>query len=141
MTLEAEKTLQFIHLAGLASIAKSRKDHRGWGRQSGSYSTSEGYQRFAANYNVPVNPQIRNYLWNCRTLSKIEMFTWSLMHERVLTGEHLEKRGLVGPFQCPLCAEASKNINHLFLKCPYAISIWEDVLKRWGDRVQLLDKI
>ena len=87
---------------------KFKKDQCGWGRESGSYSTSEGYQRFAANYNVPVNPQIWNYLWKCSTLSKIEMFIWSLMHERVLTGGNLEKRGLAGPFLCPLCAEASE---------------------------------
>ena len=63
------------------------------------------------------------------------------MHERVLTGENLEKRGLPGPFRCPLYAETSENISHLFLKCPYAISVWKDVLKRWGDGVQLPDKI
>ena len=69
------------------------------------------------------------------------MFIWSLMHERVFTGENLEKRGLAGPFGCPLCAEAFENINHLFLKCPYVISAWKDVLKRWGDGVHLWDKI
>ena len=102
---------------------------------------AEGYQHYATNYNVLVNPQISNYLWNCRTLPKIEMFIWSLMHERVLTGENLEKRGLAGQFRCLLCAEASKTISHLFLKYPYAISVWNDVLKRWGDEVHLPDNI
>ena len=63
------------------------------------------------------------------------------MHERVLTGENLEKRGFVGPFHYPLCAEASENISHLFLKCPYATSVWSDVLKRWGGGKQLPDNI
>ena len=63
------------------------------------------------------------------------------MHERVLTGENLEKKGFAGPFRCPLCDEASKNVSHLFLKCPYAISVWMDVLKRWGDGKQLPDNI
>ena len=130
----------FNHLAGLAPIAKFRKDPHGWGREFGSYSQSKAYQRFVANYNVPISPKIWNYLWKCSTLPKIEMFISSLMHERVLTGENLEKGGFDGPFCCPLCAEASENISHLFLKCPYAISIWKDVLKRWGDGVQLPDK-
>ena len=139
--LEVEKIQLFNHLVGLAPIAKSRKDPRGWGRHSGSYSTSEGYQIFVAKYNVPVNPQIWNYLWKCSMLPKIEMFIWSLMHERVLTDENLEKRGLAGPFRCPLCTEASENISHLFLKCPYAISVWKDVLKQWGDGVHLPNTI
>ena len=51
------------------------------------------------------------------------------------------KKGFVGPFHCPLCADASENISHLFLKCPYAISVWKDVMKRWGDGMHLPDKI
>ena len=74
-------------------------------------------------------------------MPKIEMFSWTLMHERVLTGENLEKRGFVGPFRCPLCAEASENISHLFLKCPYDVSVWMQVLKRWGDGMQLPNHI
>ena len=129
--LEEDKNLLLHHLVGLAPFAKLRKDRRGWG--SGNYTGSEGYQLFAANYNVSVNPKIWNYLWKCSTLPKIKLFTWTLMHERILTGENLEKRGFAGPFRCPLCAEASENISHLFLKCPYSISVWKDVMKRWGD--------
>ena len=69
------------------------------------------------------------------------MFTWSLMHERVLTGENLEKRGIAGPFRYPLCTEASENIRHLFLKCPYTTSVWDDVLKLFGGGVHLPDTI
>ena len=56
--LEAEKSLLFVHLARLAPIGKNSKHRRGWGGQSGRYSTSEGYQCYAANYNVPVNPHL-----------------------------------------------------------------------------------
>ena len=73
--LKIEKNLLLNHLVGLALMAKSRKDRRGWGRQFGRYSASEGYQRFSANNNVPANPKIWNYLWNYSTLPKIEMFT------------------------------------------------------------------
>ena len=53
--LKDERKLLMNHLAGIASVAKLKKDRRGWGRQSGSYSASEGYQKFAATYNVPIN--------------------------------------------------------------------------------------
>ena len=111
------------HLAGLTPVAKFRKDRHGWGRQSGSYSASEGYQKFVVVPNVPSNPAIWNYLWDCKTLPKIDMFIWTLLHEKVLTGENLEKHGFAGPFHCPLCAEAGENISHLFLIYPYAISV------------------
>ena len=63
------------------------------------------------------------------------------MHGRVLTGENLEKRGIAGPFHCPLCVEAAENISHLFLKCPSAIYVWMEVLKHWGDGMLLPDHI
>ena len=108
---------------------------------SGRYSIAEDYQRFIANYNVPGNHEMWNNLWNCRTLSKIDMFNWTLLHGKILTGENLEKRGIVGPFRCPLYAEASETISHIFLKCSYAISVWREVLKHWGDGMSLPDHI
>ena len=126
------------HLSGLAPLKKTIKDKRGWGLSSGKYTAAEGYQNFSANYNVPRNPEIWNYIWNCRTIPKIEMFSWTLMHGRVLTGENLEKRGIVGPFCCPLCAVNAENISHLFLKCPFATSVWKEVLKHWGGELKLL---
>ena len=139
--LNDERNLLMNHLSGLAPVAKFRKDRRGWGRHSDSYSESKGYQKFAATPNVLVNPAIWNHLWNCKSFPKIDMFIWTLLHERVLTGKNLEKRGFTGPFRCPLCAEATKNISHLFLICPYAISVWREVLNRWEDGIHLLDKI
>ena len=124
--LEDDKILFLHHLAGLSPLAKLRKDRHGWG--SGNYTASEGYHRFASNYNVLGNPKKWNNLWKCSTLPKIELFTWTLLHERILTGENLEKKGFAGPFRCPLCAEDFENISHFFLKCPYAISVWKEVL-------------
>ena len=112
--LKNEKRMLFSHLSGLAPLGKNIKDKRGWGMSSGKYTAAEGYQNFTANYNVPGNPEIWNYLWNCRTIPKIEMFSWTLMHGRVLTGENLEKMGIAGPFCCPLCAVDAENISHVF---------------------------
>ena len=73
--LNSERSLLLHHLAGLAPIHKTKRVKRGWGKQSGNYSTAEGYQRFNASYNVPVNPRIWNNLWKYSTLPKIEMFS------------------------------------------------------------------
>ena len=63
------------------------------------------------------------------------------MHRRVLTGKNLEKRGFMGPFRCPLYAEATKNINHLFLRCPYSISVWEEMTECGGKGIQWPENI
>ena len=126
--LKTESTLLLHHLAGLAPINKIRKDKRCWGRQFGKYTTAEGYQHFTANYNVPANPRIWNNLWKHSTLPKIDLFSWTLIHKKILTGENMEKRGFAGPFRCPLCAVDSENISHLFFKCSFAAAVWNEVL-------------
>ena len=116
----------------IAPISKKSRDRHGWGEKYGRYSMSEGYQRFSAGYNVPANPKHWNYNWNNTSLPKIDLFIWTLLHGKILIGENLEKRGLAGPFRCPLCAEADETTTHMFLQCPYANSIWNVVLNRWG---------
>ena len=79
--LEEDKNRLLIHLAGLAPLAKFKKDRRGW--DSGTYTALAGYQRFAASYNVPANPKKWNILWNCSSLPKIDLFIWTLLHEKI----------------------------------------------------------
>ena len=93
-------------------MAKGRRDRRDWGSCSRSYSTAEGYKKIAA---VPCNLAIWKRLWDYKSLPKIDLFIWTLVHRSVPTGENLENKGFVGPFWCPLCATASENIQHTFL--------------------------
>ena len=127
------------HLAGKAPLFKNAIDRRGWG--PGNFTSLEGYRRYATKINVPANPKIWNQLWSTRTLPKIDLFIWTLLHERILTGENLIKKGFAGPFRCPLCAGAAENISHLFLQCSYATLVWDEVLNRWGCNFHLPDRI
>ena len=76
-----------------------------------------------------------------QSLPKIDLFIRTLLHGRILTGENLEKRGVAGPFRCPLCAAGGETITHLFLHCPYANLVWNAMLKRWGGLGRLLVSI
>ena len=102
---------------------------------------AEGYQNFSANYNVPANPKIWKNLWNHSTIPKIDMFSWTLTHKKILTGENLEKKGFAGPFRCPLCAVDAENISHLFFNCSFATAVWNEVLNGWGMNINLPNSI
>ena len=69
-----DKILLFNHLSGIATVAKQRRDRRGWRSCSGSYSAAEGYLKFVNVPNVPCNPAIWKQIWECKTLPKIDMF-------------------------------------------------------------------
>ena len=48
----------------------------------------------------------------------------------------MERRGIAGPFRCPLCAANSESISHLFFNCSYSISIWQEVMLNEDDGFQ-----
>ena len=98
---------------------------------------TEGYNHFAAVLNVPKDPVIWKNIWECKTLPKLDLFSWTLMHGKILTGDNLMKRGFAGPFRCSLCSEANENIQHIFLDCPYAISVWNEIMKPWEINIHM----
>jgi hypothetical protein len=46
------------------------------------------------------------------------------MHNRIATDEVLLTRGGLFPSLCSLCNKYSETTAHLFLQCPFALSIW-----------------
>jgi hypothetical protein len=47
------------------------------------------------------------------------------MHKKVLTGENLVKRGVIGPHRCSMCCNALETMDHLFVDCPFAQEVWK----------------
>ena len=46
------------------------------------------------------------------------------MHNKLLTGENLEKRNIAGPHRCELCRSNPETTQHLFLECNFAKEAW-----------------
>ena len=97
--LAGEKNNFMDYLTGLAPVAKRMKDRCGWGGSSGRYTSAHGYKVYSTITNVANNPSIWKNLWESITLPKIDVFCWTLAHGKVLIGENLEMRGIVGPFR------------------------------------------
>ena len=103
--------------------------------------TTEGLKKIAAIPTVPCNPTIWKRLWDKKTLPKIDIFSWMLVHGMIRTEENIEMRGFVGPFRCPLCSEHNETIQHLFFECSYASNVWKQMKIPWLEAIQLLSKI
>ena len=54
------------------------------------------------------------------------------MHGKILTGENLEKKGIEGPFICPL----ETNL-HLFFECNYAKTMSSMLTEPWFGKVEI----
>ena len=136
--LEDEKTQFMNFLSSIALVVRESKDCRGWGN-TGSYKTADGYRVFSAFPNAINNLVIWKNLWNSPTLPKIDLFCWTMVHGRLLTGDNLEKCGFEGSFRCPLCCGSSETILYLFFSCPYARDVWDQITTPWFNKIETRD--
>ena len=82
-----------------------------------------------------INPTTFKPLWQSSIHKKCKFYIWSLLHECINTAGKLQKRlpyWNLNPNWCPLCKNHLKNIDHLFITCPYSQDLWKktfDTLK------------
>jgi hypothetical protein len=68
-------------------------------------------------------------IWNWKAQLKVKLFVWLALEGKILTWDTLQKRGWTGPGHCPLCKSDLESVSHLFIYCPFAISVWNLVYK------------
>ena len=122
LNTEAEALIGLLQ--GKSPIKEEIKDRRGWGNNSGNYSTSKGYKHIQAIPYAAPNPVAWNFIWSKTFIPKIDIFCWSLAHKSILTGDNLKKRGMEGPTRCPLCKCKEETMDHIMLDCHFSKEVW-----------------
>lgn len=64
--------------------------------------------------------------------TKISFFTWLVHHNSLLTQDNLERKVRTLVNRCCMCKKELETINHLFLHCSVAHSIWDVFLSGFG---------
>ena len=64
-------------------------------------------------------------IWNPIVLPKLGFFTWKASWGKVLTLDHLKRRGITLANRCFLCEENEETIDHLFIHCSRAKMLWD----------------
>ncbi|GKV02232.1 hypothetical protein SLEP1_g14691 [Rubroshorea leprosula] len=112
---------------------KGQKDRWEWRHDHGIYSTKSGYQALSSNHQQSRN-NLHKRIW-CRLVpTKICAFVWKLLQNRIPSKVNLFKKGIVPDLNlatCMLCNESIEDINHLFLHCKFAYSVWSKSLQWW----------
>jgi hypothetical protein len=112
-----------VELREAAPVHKTEKDKWGWG-STGTYSTAKGYALLQLQKDRPLPLRFWMEVWDSMAIPKVNFFFWTLMHKKILTGENLMKRNIVGPHRCTLCKEAMETSDHLFVDCHFANKVW-----------------
>ena len=78
----------------------------------------------------PHPKSVWKQVWDSFSIPKINFFFWTLFHNKILTGENLCRRNIVGPHRCALCKNALETSDHMFIDCEYARKTWSIFLTR-----------
>jgi hypothetical protein len=69
-------------------------------------------------------------IWESSTPSKIIVFSWHLLYDRIPTRSNLIYRGIISPEEHMDCVGILESSSDLFLNCPSAMLVWYHVF-RW----------
>jgi hypothetical protein len=74
-------------------------------------------------YTIKINP-----IWKAKTELKCHFFAWTLLHNKILTSNNLQKRGWPSNPYCSLCNLSPETVTHLCKDCPFAEEVWSMIL-------------
>ncbi|KAL0383105.1 UNVERIFIED_CONTAM: hypothetical protein Scaly_0597800 [Sesamum calycinum] len=63
-------------------------------------------------------------IWKANVPSKIRVFIWKVAHNALPTGRNLLQKLRFEPLACPLCCSEDEDVEHVFLRCPFARQVW-----------------
>jgi len=69
----------------------------------------------------------RKSLWFCDYPLEIKIFVWLIAKNKIITWENLQHRGHFRPGLCYLFKNYKENVLHLFVDCPFTITIWDSI--------------
>jgi hypothetical protein len=98
----------------------------------GVYTVKDGYFFLAKNF-LPevgwfdVGGSVVKRVWESFAPTKVVIFSWQLLLQRLPTRGNLSRRGLLLPPEQALCAWCSSEVEteaHLFMTCLVAVAVW-----------------
>ncbi|KAK2661872.1 hypothetical protein Ddye_000446 [Dipteronia dyeriana] len=63
--------------------------------------------------------------------------TWRLLLNRFPTEDRLSRAGFHLASRCSVCGVSSESFDHLFIRCPLAVSLWEAVFSAFQRRISV----
>ena len=68
-------------------------------------------------------------IWKCKVPLKTKVFSWLVVHDKILSRENLAKKDWLGSIVCVFCGCEVKSTSHIFIHCQVAGGVWDFFLQ------------
>ncbi|GLT47053.1 hypothetical protein SLA2020_207750 [Shorea laevis] len=104
-----------------------------WRHCALGYSAKKAYT-FLDDSNPCLDESYYKLIWNQYVPSKVSVFIWRLLLNRLPSKDNLILRGVkdLSNSNCVLCGAEMEDINHLFAKCRKVQLLWSKICFWWG---------
>ncbi|KAH1220482.1 Two-component response regulator-like PRR37 [Glycine max] len=128
---ELEMADCFLSEVAGSSIQIHKKDEWIWKAEpTGQYSVTSAYNMLNGVDVEEDNGWMFEELWKIRVPTKITIFAWRLLKERLQTKANLRRRRVaINDPLCPFCGNSEENEAHVFLTCDKILPLWWESMK------------
>ncbi|CAL8157247.1 unnamed protein product [Prunus armeniaca] len=123
-TVEVIKLLETLEGFRLCA---SKRDRRRWDLEESGSFTCKSFQSFLRNKGRVVTFHPFSLVWKAKSPPKVKVFVWLVALGKVNTLDLVQRKGpfmYLSPQWCVLCKHCEENVDHLFLHCPFSLSLW-----------------
>jgi hypothetical protein len=152
---EIEKASYLLTLLNSVQPKRNERDKRRWiAHTAGLFSVQSAYTVLMTNHVHSNNNDLAaldddkvlalQKLWKNNVPSKVSIFGWRLLLEKLPTRESLFHKGIITSTQerhCVFCFNWEENIDHIFMTCQVTANIWRAVLKWMGSNVTIVGTV
>ena len=112
------------------TIQQHRSDEWVWKADpSGNYSVQSAYNMLRGESAAGSHNECFQELWKIKIPSKISVFAWRLLRDRLPTRTNLQRRQVqINDLSCPFCGCMEEDAAHLFIHCSKIQPIWWESL-------------
>ncbi|CAN1750361.1 Putative ribonuclease H protein At1g65750 [Linum perenne] len=120
--LPAESILQ---ITSMLPPARGRGDDTwNWGEEpNGNFSIRSAY-RLTLELDLQTSVPDWKCLWRWRGPSRVQLFLWLAMHNKLLTNSERKRRHLTEISNCPRCNLYEESASHILRECHYSVAVW-----------------
>ena len=66
-----------------------------------------------------------HWVWRTNVPQRIHLFTWLVMHNKLLTNAVRHDRHMSPHPGCSVCGADTEDLDHIFRRCPQALQVWQ----------------